>query len=375
MRRAVAAGWVAVGLVGLAAGQQSIAITEPTALLPMGFGEWKQSPPPMVPRVPDISLANVSQEALEEGGPVRSAVGDYTRAGLSVHVEAIQFGDRSGAYSAFTLVERPEMRPAKDLGSNEAVGDGAVLFMDGSTLVLVNGTTDAVTLKPLVAALPKIGGSKNESPMLPTLVPAKGLVAGSVRYALGPATYQAEGGVLPAHSLGWEKSAEAVTALYADKRGKETLTILLYPTPTIAGNFARAVQAYAAASGPAFAQAKVRREGELVMLAKGSFSGDEAQKMLENIHLRQVLSYDKDVQPVFHVEVQKTASLLQNIVVLSGVLMLAAVLLGFFLGFGRAWFRVLRGKPAAVEMEFLSLHLAPQNEAPKFQPEEAEKGI
>jgi hypothetical protein len=55
-----------------------------------------------------------------------------------------------------------------------------------------------------------------------------------------------------------------------------------------------------------------------------------------------------------------------SIAILSGVLMGAAVLLGLFLGVGRAWFRVLRGKPAAVEVEFLSLHLAPQNKPVRF---------
>ena len=43
---------------------------------------------------------------------------------------------------------------------------------------------------------------------------------------------------------------------------------------------------------------------------------------------------------------------------LSGVLGLAAVLLGLFLGVGRASIRVLMGKPAATEPEFLRLDLS-----------------
>jgi hypothetical protein len=357
--------WV-VGVAVCAGAQQSIAITEPaTPLLPASFGEWK---PATGGAAGSLSLANVSKDALEECGPVRSAVADYARGGKTIHVEAIQFGDRTGAFSAFTLVSQPGIKAGHALGANEATADDAVLFTAGSTVVLASGigAGEAGSLKPLVEVLPKVAGNKGVAPLLPTMVPAKGLVEGSVRYALGPATYQAEGGVLPAHSLGWDKSAEAVTAQFADKRGKETLTLLLYPTPAIAGSFAKAVKDFAGAAGPGFASARVRREGELVMLAQGSFSGDEAQRMIENIHLKEMLSFDKDVQPVFHVEVQKTASLLENIVVLCGVLMTAAVLLGFFLGFGRAWIRMLRGKPAAAEVEFLSLHLAPQNEAPKF---------
>ncbi len=351
-----------------AAAQTSVTITEPGApLLPVGFGEWKTAAAPG--SLPDFSLANASKAVLEECGPERSAIADYQRSGKSIHVEAIQFGDRTGAYSAFTAIVRPEMRQGKEIGSADALGANDVLFAEGSSLVLVSGTTETASLKPLAAALPKVSGAKGLAPLLPTLLPGKGLVAGSVRYALGASSYASEGGVLPAQSLGWEKSAEAVTAQYDDRRGKETLTVLLYPTPTIAATFAKAIHDYTDAHPPAGA-ARVRREGELVLLAQGSFSGDEAQRMIENIHLKQELSFDRDMPPVFQVEVQKTYSLLTNLAVLTGVLMAAAVLLGLFLGGGRAAIRVMQGKSAAVEPEFLSLHLDPKNPTPRFTPEE-----
>jgi hypothetical protein len=214
------------------------------------------------------------------------------------------------------------------------------------------------------------------APLLPTLAPAKGLVKGSVRYALGPVSYAAEGGVLPPNSLGWDKEAEAVTALYDDARGKETLTVLLYPTPTIAGNITKAIQGEVQGMGPKFGMAKVRREGTLVVLASGSYSGDEAQRMVENIHLRE-MTFGQDVQPSFQVVAGQTYTLLENIAILSGVLMAGTVLLGLFLGVGRATFRVMRGKPAAVETEFLSLHLSPQNKPAQFNrpdPEERSEG-
>ena len=321
--------------------------------------------------VAEYSLANANKAALEECGPVRSAVADYIRDGRAIHVEAIQFGDRTGAYSAFTLMLRPGMKVGRDLGSDDAVGNGAELFTQGDSLVLVTGGSgsgeEVASLKPLVAGLPKVSGSKALPPLLPTLVPAKGLVAGSVRYALGAASYAAEGGVLPAQSLEWEKSAEAVTAQYDDKRGQETLTLLLYPTPTIAGDLHKKLLQYTANPPASAGTVRSRREGEVVLLAEGTFSADEAQRMIENIHLKQEVSIDRDMPPVFHVEVQKTYSLLTNLAVLTGVLMLAAVLLGVFLGGGRAAFRVMRGKSAATEPEFLSLHLDPQNPKPKLQ--------
>jgi hypothetical protein len=366
VRVGVVAVVMAAGLVVGAGAQSTVVLTEPGApLLPGSFGEWKTG---SAGDTPAYSLANTSKDALEECGPQRSAVADYVRGGRSLHVEAIQFGDRTGAYSAFTLVERPGMKVGTALGASDAVGEGVVLFTAGSTTVLVNGATqeDIASLKPLALGLPKISGSKGVAPLLPTLVPAAGFVPGSLRYALGETTYAAEGGVLPAHSLGWDKSAEAVTAGYADKRGKETLTVLLYPTPAVAGSFAKAIKDALPQMGSAFAQARVRREGPLVVLASGSFAGDDAQRMVDGIHLREIIATDGDMHPLFRTEAVKTYSLLANIAILAGVMMLAAVLLGLFLGAGRAAFRVMRGKPAAVEPEFLSLRLAPQNKAPEF---------
>ncbi len=366
----VAAGVVAAGLV-VGAAAQSVELNEPGPLLPASFGHWVTASSANA-ATPPLSLTTVSKDALEECGPERSAVVNYQRGGGGggLHVEAIQFGDRTGAYSAYTLVKRAGMREGKDVGTWDSVGDKVLLFQQGSTLVLaypVEGAGDVKELKALAEVLPKVPGNKGVAPLLPTLAPAEGVVPGSLRYALGPESYAIEGGVLPMHSLAWDKSAEAVTALYSDKRGKETLTVLLYPTPNIAGQITKSIQGELPGLGAGFATAKVRREGPLVVLASGAWAAEDAQRMVEGIHLRQDVAMDKVFAPAFETEVQKTYSLLTSIAVLSGVLMLAAVLLGLFLGMGRATFRVLRGKPAAAEPEFLSLHLAPQNEAPKFE--------
>jgi hypothetical protein len=365
--RVLLAGVMALGTAVWA--QSSVKLTEPPVqLLPQSFDGWKQtgSAPPAAADA--FSLANVSKEALEEAGPQRSIVELYTRGGRTMRVEAIEFGDRTGAYSAFTLVARPEMKRGADLGAASAVGDNAVLFTQDATLVLASPATeqDLPALRELAKILPKVSGSQGVAPLLPSFVPTEHLVPGSLRYALGPASYAAEGGVLPANALDWEKSGEAATAFYDVNGGRETLTLLVYPTPQIAEAMERRLNNVVRGLGPAFATARVRRENELVMVASGSLSAADAQKMLEAVHMKQEVAIDRYMPPVFHAEVQKTFSLLENIAILSGVLMGSAVLLGLFLGGGRALYRVMRGKPAAAEAEFLSLHLAPQNPRPRF---------
>jgi hypothetical protein len=365
---------IAIGVVAcaLATGAvqgrgQGVTLTEPPVqLLPQSFGGWQQggnSEPGTV------SLTTVNKTALQECGPLRSQVNTYTRNGRTMRVEAVEFGDRTGAYSAFTLAVRPEMTTAKNVGSWDAVGNGVVMFTVGDTLVLAApaGEADLPALKELAKVLPKVTGSRGVAPLLPSFAPEEHLAASGMRYALGPESYAAEGGVLPASSLGWDKSAEAVTANYDEKHGRETITLLIYPTPQIAQAFEKRLSTGVTGLGASFANARVRRDQELVMLASGALPASEAQKLLENVHMKQEVSIDHDIAPVFHTEVQKTYSLLSNIAILSGVLMGAAVLLGLFLGGGRALIRVMRGKSAAAEPEFLSLHLANQNPVPHWK--------
>lgn len=267
------------------------------------------------------------------------------------------------------------MRQGTQLGAEDAVGEtpetaGAVLFTTGASLVLANfgnsvSTADVASLKPLAAGLPKLAGNEGVAPLLPALVPSRGLVPGSVRYALGPQSYISEGGVLAPDSLGWSRDLEAVTAHYDGDQGRETLTLLLYPTPTIAEEFARTIDSDVKALQASGQTVAVHREGVLLMVASGSLPLAAAGQMLSGIHLKE-MTFNQDVQPAFPVVAKQTFSLLTNIAILSGVLMAAAVLLGLFLGVGRATFRVLRGKPAAVEPEFLSLHLSPQSKPAQF---------
>jgi drug/metabolite transporter superfamily protein YnfA len=362
--------WLTVILSGCTAcAVAQVAVSVPVALLPASFGSWKTASAPAVAPVSSLSLVTANKDALEECQPQRSQVGDYSNGTRSLHVEAIEFIDRTGATSAYTLIKRKDMTPLKGLGSMAAAGDGAVLFTVGDSIAVAYPATtaDVVALKPLAEAMPKVFGNKGVAPLLPALLPPTGLVEGSVRYALGGASYAAEGGVLPAAVLGWDKEAEGVTADYHDPRGDETLTMLLYPTPALAGNFARVVQGQISAAGAQMANARVRREGDIVVLAEGSFDADQAQKLVENVHHKQIVSMDQDIQPSSHQQVVQVYGLLTNIAVLAGVLMLAAVLLGLFLGGGRAMLRILQGKPAASEPEFLSLHLDPMNKAVYFE--------
>jgi hypothetical protein len=166
------------------------------------------------------------------------------------------------------------------------------------------------------------------------------------------------GGVLPAEILGWDKSAEVATANYEGRGGKGTLTLLLYPTPQIAGDRGRAVEKAINDKGQtAFGTVKLRRVGPLVGMTSGAFSAEGAEKLVQALRLNEEISFDKPMPLEFHAEVKKTATLLESIALFCGIGIIAAVVLGVFFGGGRALLRMMRGKSAASDPEFLTISL------------------
>jgi hypothetical protein len=83
---------------------------------------------------------------------------------------------------------------------------------------------------------------------------------------------------------------------------------------------------------------------------------DESHKLLETVHFESNLT---SVPQPSESEVAKTGQLLMGIVTLVLIGAGAAILLGFFLGGGRALYRIARGKPVSsvYETEFIQLNL------------------
>jgi hypothetical protein len=349
-----------VALLGASTGftvaQQTTLALPPAPLLPAQLGDWVKG------AAPDAdTAAQTNDTVLAEDGLKRQERAVYHSAANpqeTIAVTAQEFVDATGAHAAYSYYRRPGAYRGPKIGDETANG---VLFRSGPTLVTVESKLPvdhtAGMLKELETHLPKVGGPKGLPPLLPTYLPTKGLQADSVKYALGPVSYKAMGGLLPGEIIGFDKAAEAATAQYA---GQGTLTLLLYPTPQIAAEHGRAIEAEIHRIGAPAGTVMLRREGPLVLMTTGEWGADEAKRMVEGIHLRNELTWNKPMPLQFHTEVLKTYSLLTSIAVFCGVGALAAVILGLFLGGGRAAIRVLQGKPAATEPEFLRIDLSGQ---------------
>ncbi|MBB5326777.1 DUF6599 family protein [Tunturiibacter gelidoferens] len=276
----------------------------------------------------------------ERGGPQSPVAGGGARGGT---ITVYQFVDATGAAAAYDYLYK----------------SAPYVVRSGVSVVVANlkgsSASAEAQLRTVETGLPKVGGPKGMSPLLPTYLPTKGLENGSQRYALGPVGYKAMGGVLPPEIVGFDKAAEVVTAKY---EGKGTLTMLLYPTPQIAGDHGRQIETEMNREGGAAGTVMLRREGPLVLLTTGAWNAEEAKRLVDGIHLRSEVTWNKPVPPEFHAEIKKTVSLLTSILVFCGLGALAAVILALFLGGGRAAIRVLQGKPAATEPEFLRIDLS-----------------
>lgn len=355
---------------GMATASANVTVP-PAPLLPEHFGQWQAAGTAENSIVFEPAVA---KELIVQRTDARR----YTAEGASATISAVQLADSTGAYSAWTLLRTPEMRPCaagNTLGSDCAVSAGKLLFWQGNTLVSVapSGTKaiSAGAFDDLLALLPKPLGAKGAPPLLPTRLPQAGLQRESTRYAVGPATYAAGGGALPAQLIDFSKSPEVLTTRYAGRGGTGVLTAIFYPTPTIAGVRQHALeQAVGQSALPASMRSgtpAVRRSGPIVALASNGFSKNEAARLAEGVRYEAQLTWNKPEGYMDQFTISRTSNVLVQIIILVITVVVAALVLGIVFGGGRALIRKARGKPISSldDMEIIRLDL--RGPAPKIR--------
>ena len=351
---------------------QAPAAPSAPALLPSDFAGWSLSAPAVDSTAPEAADAG-NASILKEYGFQEFASGQYVNGDNKLAIRAIRFQDASGAFGAFTFFRRPGSL-AEQIGRTAAWDGSHVLFWTGATLV--EGTFDHVSpmspseLRELAKDLPTPPGSANVAPPLPGYLPRQDLDTGRSHYALGAEAYARSGGVLPAALVDFGgSSAEAITADYSARDGNGQMTLLMYPTPQLAAARLRIIDAFLKAGNAQstwpqpLAESRAgslltRRSGPIVAIVSGELPPGTAQKLLNQVN------YQADVvwnNPNGYIsDGSRVARLLVGIITLAGILCGAALLLGLFLGGGRALYRMARGKPASAfdeQNEIIRLNL------------------
>ena len=342
----------------------------PKALLPDVFDGWVASVPSRV--LTDPSQADsANATALKEYGFTTGLETSYKREADTVTLRALRFEDASGAYGAYSFY-RQNGWPKETIGTGAASDNNRVLFWQGNTVVDATfshvGPLSAGELREIARQLPVPVGNEALPPPILADLPQHSLDPQTTHYALGATGYVGAGGVLPPSLVAFDKGAEAVTGTYSLFSGPATLTIIDYPTPQIAQVQENAIRSYLKAGSQAqppwpkpladsdVASLEVRHSGPLVIVVSGNAFPDDSHRLLESVH------YSADLiaipQPV-ESEVQKTGQMLLGIAVICLIGAGASVFLGGLFGGGRAFIRVVRGKPASslYDEEFIHLDL------------------
>jgi uncharacterized protein DUF6599 len=337
------------------------------AILPGEFGGWHLEGTPQISK--DASAADAANASvLKEYGFQDFQGSTYTREdGRKLKIRAARFGDASGAYGAFTFYKTPEMLNEK-IGGQASSLNNRILFYSGN--VLVDAVFDHLTamsaaeLRELASSIPKPAGGAGNLPGLPVYLPKTGYIKNTAKYALGPATLDRIGSPIPSQLIDFNAGAEVVLGNYNSSGGDGTLMLISYPTPQIAAEHLRRIDAARQANqqqqAGALPFAEVgtfvdKRTGPIVAIAAGPYAEAEAKTLLSAVN------YDADVtwnENTYLDKKNNLANLLVNIIILCAILIGFAMVVG--LAFGGARILLRRWLPKteqAEQVEFISLHL------------------
>jgi len=358
--------------------------TTPAPLLPPQFSGWQISGSPKMSN--DPAVADPANAALlKEYGFTDFESAVYAREdGRKLTLKAARFADATGSYGAFTYYKLPQM--LKETIPDQAASlNERVLFYRGNVLVDVVfeklSAMSAAELRELSEALPLPAGNSRNLPSLPAYLPKLGYVKNTAKYVVGPVGLEKISSPLPAQLVDFSVGSEVAMGTYQTSDGQATLILISYPTPQIAAEHLRQLDAARQSTpqqkesiatpnsppvnilpvtmGPVFD----KRTGPMLVIATGAISSAEAKSLLS------LVNYEADVtwnENTYTGKKNNLGNLILNIFLLCAILMAFSAVAGLAFGGIRIFFnRIL---PESVlhrekEMEFISLNLSEGEEA------------
>jgi hypothetical protein len=352
-------------------GRASTKDAAPSApILPRQFGGWQASAAPRTSNDPAVADP-VNAAVLKEYGFTGFESATYTRDdGRKLTLKAARFEDASGAYGAYTYYKTTPMLIEK-IGDGAASLNERVLFYRGNILVDAVfqklSAMSAAELRELAEGIPLPPGNSRNLPGLPAYLPTQSYVKNSAKYVVGPAALQNVESPIPAEIVDFNAGAEVVIGNYNASGGEATLTLIAYPTPQIAADHLRRIEAAhsqnsqtAPANANPILQGPIfnKRTGPIVVVVSGPISQAEARSLLASVN------YDANVtwnENTYFTKRDNLANLLVNVIILCFIIIGFALVAG--VAFGGIRILAKRLFPERVfeqsqNREFISLHLS-----------------
>jgi len=273
-----------------------IAFGQQAAVLPKQFGQWSGAPAerPAQTRAPELQ---------RELGEISPEVSGYANGNKQIVAILEKFKDPSGAYEAYTLKLRPEMQPS-DIRKLSAAAPDRVLMLIGNFVLEVQ-PSKSISTADLRALASTVESKADHTPLPPirSYLPEEGLLQGTQRYALGPAGFDAALTDLNESKfstltpeIGFATGAEAMVASYRAAASKsQDLVIIDYPTPQIAEQRLRHIQAVIAAN-PGLAGTSVERKASLLSMVLSPLSAQAAAQLREEIRYQTEVTWSEPSQ-------------------------------------------------------------------------------
>jgi len=353
-------------LMGVALAAPQAQAASPS-VLPAQFAGWQMQGSVQNSTAP--ALADAANAAvLKEYGFANLSTATYTRDdGRTVKIRAAQFADASGAFGAYLFYLQPEMTREQIGDQGASLGD-RVLFYRGNVLVDAQFSQESAMsgaeLRELAGTLPRPAGGSGKLPSFIDL-PHRGYVANTQKYVMGPAALAALKTPISSDQVDFAASAELTLADYNTSSGEAELLLISYPTPQMAAEHLRRIDA---AHQLAQAQPGVatvggsgyffdKRTGPIVAVATGSMSESDAKSLLGMVNWEATVTWNT---PAENKEAKDLYSLLLNTVILCAILGALAIVAG--VAFGGIRILMKRLYPDRVfdrpeQMEFISLRL------------------
>jgi len=303
------------------------------AIWPDSIGAWRRT---------GVTPPKLADQALwDEYGLKESETATFEGENGKFTATGYRLGDTTGAMAAFDW-QRPASGKPHPLADLSAQTARELMLVRGNYLLVFQGyKPPSEVLAPLLDGLRNVDATP--LPNLPGFLPSQNLVPNSGRYVVGPAGLAKFDPGIPPSVAAFHLGAEAQVGVFHSTKGNITLAIFDYPTPQIAR---QKETDFGGVKG-----AVVKRSGPLVAVILAPPDPDAAERLLAQVRYEAQITLSERIPG----PQDNPGTMILNIVIFAGILIIFCILAGFFAG-GLRIFVLSRRKGAEADPMIL-LHL------------------